>query len=115
MRLLKPCAPTGTALIPIDDVVDSLPFIVRRDHRIVAAFAWKMAAEDWALMRSGSAVSSQRFCPERLAPSSGGFLLVSGGNDEQAAAFLHCAKGLALMVAIRLCSGDSALRLLSRG
>ena len=27
------------ALIPIDDVVDNLPFIVRRDHRIVAAFA----------------------------------------------------------------------------
>lgn len=27
------------ALVPIDDVVDNLPFIVRRDHRIVAAFA----------------------------------------------------------------------------
>ena len=26
----------GTALVPIDDVIDNLPFIVRRDHRIVA-------------------------------------------------------------------------------
>jgi hypothetical protein len=26
------------ALVLIDDVVDNLPFIVRRDHRIVAAF-----------------------------------------------------------------------------
>jgi len=49
MRLFKP---TGTALIPIDDVVDNLPFIVRRDHRIVAAFARKAAAEEWAQMRS---------------------------------------------------------------
>jgi hypothetical protein len=48
-RLKKP---TGTALIPIDDVVDNLPFIVRRDHRIVAAFARKAAAEEWAQMRS---------------------------------------------------------------
>jgi hypothetical protein len=29
-----------------------LPFIVRRNHRIVAAFARKMAAEDCAQMRS---------------------------------------------------------------
>ena len=29
----------STALVPIDDDVDNLPFIVRRDHRIVAAFA----------------------------------------------------------------------------
>jgi hypothetical protein len=40
------------ALIPVDDVVDNLPFIVRRDHRIVAAFARKAAAEEWAQMRS---------------------------------------------------------------
>jgi hypothetical protein len=40
------------ALIPIDDVVDNLPFIVRRYHRIVAAFARKAAAEEWAQMRS---------------------------------------------------------------
>jgi hypothetical protein len=52
MRLLKPRAPTGTALIPVDGVVDNLPFIVRRDHRIVAAFARKTAAEEWAQMRS---------------------------------------------------------------
>jgi hypothetical protein len=52
MRLLKPRAPTGTALIPVDDVVDNLPFIVRRDHRIVAAFARKATAEEWAQMRS---------------------------------------------------------------
>jgi hypothetical protein len=42
----------GTALIPVDDVVDNLPFIVRRDHRIVAAFARKQAAIDWAELRS---------------------------------------------------------------
>src|SRR6476661_5735899 len=29
---------TGTAVVHIDDDVDNLPFIVRRDHRIVAAF-----------------------------------------------------------------------------
>jgi hypothetical protein len=28
----------GRALVPVDDVVGNLPFIVRRDHRIVAAF-----------------------------------------------------------------------------
>jgi hypothetical protein len=40
------------ALVPVDDVVGNLPFIVRRDHRIVAAFARKAAAEEWAQMRS---------------------------------------------------------------
>jgi hypothetical protein len=45
---------TSTALIPIDDVVDNLPFIVRRDHRIVAAFARKAAAIEWAEIRSMS-------------------------------------------------------------
>ena len=44
--------PAGTALMLIDDVIDNLPFIVRRDHRIVAAFAKKALAEDWAQMRS---------------------------------------------------------------
>ena len=39
-------------LVPVDDVVGKLPFIVRRDHRIVAAFAKKALAEDWAQMRS---------------------------------------------------------------
>ena len=47
---------TGEALeewpVIFDDVVDNLPFIVRRDHRIVAAFARKQAAIDWAEMRS---------------------------------------------------------------
>ena len=38
-------------LVPIDSVVDNLPFIVRRDHRIVAAFAKKAAAIDWAELR----------------------------------------------------------------
>ena len=42
------------ALVPVDDVVGNLPFIVRRDHRIVAAFARKVAAEDWAQQRSWS-------------------------------------------------------------
>lgn len=44
--------PPGTALIPIDDVVDNLPFIVRRDHHIVAAFARKEVAIEWAEYRS---------------------------------------------------------------
>jgi hypothetical protein len=48
-RLKKP---TGTALMAIDDVVGNPPFIVRRDHRIVAAFAKRNAAIDWAQMRS---------------------------------------------------------------
>ena len=44
----------GTALMEIDDVVGNLPFIVRRDHRIVAGFARKQAAIEWAEMRSFS-------------------------------------------------------------
>jgi hypothetical protein len=44
--------PTGTALIPIDDVVDNLPFIVRRDHRIVAAFTRRAAATEHDETRS---------------------------------------------------------------
>ena len=39
-------------LMLIDDVVDNLPFIVRRDHRIVAAFARKQSAIEWAELRS---------------------------------------------------------------
>ena len=39
-------------LVPIDDVIGNLPFIVRRDHRIVAAFARKAAATDWAELKS---------------------------------------------------------------
>jgi hypothetical protein len=39
-------------LVPIDDVIGNLPYIVRRDHRIVAAFAKQALAEDWAQMRS---------------------------------------------------------------
>ena len=42
----------GTALMAVDDVVDNLPFIVRRDHRMVAAFARKTAAIEWAELRS---------------------------------------------------------------
>ena len=42
----------GRELMPIDEVVGNLPFIVRRDHRIVAAFARKQAAIDWAELRS---------------------------------------------------------------
>lgn len=44
----------GTALIAIDDVVDNLPFIVRRDHRMVAAFTKLRAAQDWASDKSYS-------------------------------------------------------------
>jgi hypothetical protein len=45
MRLLPKKEP-GRELVPLDDVVGNLPLIVRRDHRIVAAFARKAAAED---------------------------------------------------------------------
>ena len=50
MKLLR--RQTGTALIPIDDVVDNLPFIVRRDQRIVVDFAKRAAAIEWAEIRS---------------------------------------------------------------
>jgi hypothetical protein len=42
----------GRELMPIDEVVGNLPFIVRRDHRIVAAFARKQPAIDWAELRA---------------------------------------------------------------
>jgi hypothetical protein len=42
----------SNALVAIDDVQGNLPFIVRRDQRIVAAFAKKAQAEEWAQMRS---------------------------------------------------------------
>ena len=46
-------APTaGPIMCGCRTVVDNLPFIVRRDHRIVAAFARKSAATDWAESRS---------------------------------------------------------------
>ena len=51
MRLLPKKEP-GRELVPLDDVFGNLPFIVRRDHRIVAAFAKKALAEDWAQLRS---------------------------------------------------------------
>ena len=41
-------------MVDLDDVVAALPFIVRRDHRIVAAFARKQAATEWAETRSYS-------------------------------------------------------------
>ena len=45
----------GRELVPVDDVVDNLPFIVRRDHRIVAAFARAIEwAELWSTMKAGS-------------------------------------------------------------
>lgn len=42
----------STALVAVDDVQGNLPFIVRRDQRIVAAFARAALAEEWAQMRS---------------------------------------------------------------
>ena len=51
MRLLPKKEP-GRELVPVDDVVGNLPFIVRRDYRIVAAFTKKALAEDWAQLRS---------------------------------------------------------------
>jgi hypothetical protein len=53
MRLLPKKEP-GRELVPLDDVVGNQPFIVRQDHRIVAAFARKATAEEWAQMRSWS-------------------------------------------------------------
>ena len=49
MRLFN--KPTGTAL-KANAVRVVPPFIVRRDHRIVAAFAKKTLAEEWAQVRS---------------------------------------------------------------
>jgi hypothetical protein len=51
MRFLAKKEPSRE-LVPIDDVVANLPFIIRRDHRIVAAFARKQPAIDWAELRS---------------------------------------------------------------
>jgi hypothetical protein len=39
-------------LMLVDDVVANVPFIIRRDHRIVAAFARKQPAIDWTELRS---------------------------------------------------------------
>jgi hypothetical protein len=49
---MKMFSSASKALVPIDDVVDNLPFIVRRDQQIVAAFARKHPAIDWAELRS---------------------------------------------------------------
>jgi hypothetical protein len=56
------------ALMALDDDVGNLPFIVRRDHRIVAAFARKTAAEEWTQMRSFNDESRFTVCtaPEVL-------------------------------------------------
>jgi hypothetical protein len=51
MRFLAKKEPSRE-LVPIDDVAANLPFIIRRDHRIVAAFARKQPAIDWAELRS---------------------------------------------------------------
>ena len=51
MRFLAKKEPSRE-LVLIDDVVANLPFIIRRDHRIVAAFARKQRAIDWAELRS---------------------------------------------------------------
>jgi hypothetical protein len=40
--------PQGTALIVLDSVKDCLPYVVRRDDRIIAAFDRRKEAEDWA-------------------------------------------------------------------
>ena len=40
------------AIVPVDDVAANLPFIVRRDNRIVAAFAKQSHAIDYAQGRS---------------------------------------------------------------
>ena len=44
--------PPNCPRLPKSEPPGNLPFIVRRDHRIVAAFAKKAAAEEWAQMRS---------------------------------------------------------------
>ena len=39
-------------LVPVDDVVATCPYIVRRDNRIIATFAKKALAEEFAQGRS---------------------------------------------------------------
>jgi hypothetical protein len=38
--------------VPVDDVVAACPYIVRRDNRIIATFAKKALAEEFAQGRS---------------------------------------------------------------
>jgi hypothetical protein len=40
------------ALVPVDDVVAACPYIVRRDERIIATFAKKTLAKEFAQGRS---------------------------------------------------------------
>lgn len=50
MALLK--KEPGREIVHVDDLVAALPFVCRRDQRIVAAFARKAAALEWSEMRS---------------------------------------------------------------
>jgi hypothetical protein len=51
-RSATPNPEPSRELVSLDDVVAALPFICRRDHRIVAGFAKQSAAEEWAQSRS---------------------------------------------------------------
>ena len=44
--------PPSRALVTVDDVVAACPYIVRRDNRIIATFAKKALAEEFAQGRS---------------------------------------------------------------
>ncbi len=53
MKFLKPYASVPAApQIPAEEAVEELPYLVRRDNRLVAAFARKDHATEWAEMRS---------------------------------------------------------------
>ena len=52
-RLFSAAKPEPSrALVPVDDVVATCPYIVRRDNRIIATFAKKALAEEFAQGRS---------------------------------------------------------------
>ena len=53
MKLLGRIAPQPKApQMPVDEAAEMLPYIVRRDSRLAAAFARKDHAEEYAQMRS---------------------------------------------------------------
>ena len=46
-----PAAPAAPQ-VPVEEAVESLPYLVRRDTRLAAAFARKEQAIEWAELRS---------------------------------------------------------------
>lgn len=67
--------PTDTALMVVDDVVDNLPFIVRRDHRIVAARLITRRGDGLGgNLRVDESSCSERIVPEGIASARPSFL-----------------------------------------